>query len=92
MTLQDAYAFRQAYPQGPLIAGGTDLIVRWRDTGIVPDHVGDINGIPELNRFELDSDGALHIGAAVPMAKVIRSDLGRKHANLLPLPRIRYLR
>jgi aerobic carbon-monoxide dehydrogenase medium subunit len=48
-----------------LVAGGTDLLPQMKNGLVKPARVIDLSGISELQKLEVDSDGALHIGAAV---------------------------
>lgn len=54
-----------------ILAGGTDLIVQIRSGQAHPDVVVDVKKIPELNRLEWIESKGLHIGAAVPLSKLI---------------------
>ena len=54
-----------------VLAGGTDLIAQMRAGRVQPAIIIDIKKIPELNRLELSADKTLHIGAAVPLSKII---------------------
>ena len=55
--------------QAAVLAGGTDLVVQMNDGQKRPALVIDVKNIPELNSLEW-IDG-LHIGAAVPLSKLI---------------------
>lgn len=57
--------------QVKVIAGGTDLVPQLKQKEIAPLLVLDIKNIPELNRLEWDKDDGLHIGAAVPLSKLL---------------------
>src|SRR3954447_22333463 len=48
-----------------MVAGGTDLLPQMKNGLVKPARVVDLSGIPELQKLEVDGDGALHIGAAV---------------------------
>lgn len=54
------------------LAGGTDLIDQMRQGRYQPSHVIDVKKIPELNQV-LVSDTQIHIGAAVPCARLLRN-------------------
>ena len=45
------------------IAGGTDLIGLMKDRVTLPDHLLDINRLPDMAQIEALSDGGLRIGA-----------------------------
>ena len=69
-----AHAVRliQADSDARVIAGGTDLIVRWRAGQEAPSAFIDIKRIPELGRIVVD--GELRLGAAVPAAEICEHD------------------
>src|SRR5438094_734376 len=52
------------------IAGGTDLIGLMKDRVTLPDHLLDINRLPDMAQIEALSDGALRIGALARMSDV----------------------
>lgn len=54
-----------------ILAGGTDLIVQMKDGRVVPNVLVDVKKIPELNRLEMSPDGTLHVGAAVPLSRIV---------------------
>ncbi|MFC2043938.1 FAD binding domain-containing protein [Chloroflexota bacterium] len=54
-----------------VLAGGTDLLVQMKAGYVRPAVIVNMKNIPELNRLEYDKDGTLHIGAAVPLSKII---------------------
>jgi CO/xanthine dehydrogenase FAD-binding subunit len=54
-----------------VLAGGTDLIVQMKNGNARPAVIVDAKKIPELNRLEWSEDGTLHIGAAVPLSKIV---------------------
>lgn len=66
-----------------IIAGGTDLLL---DMQLEPDAgvhtLVDVTTIPELNRLEIVR-GNLFIGAAVPLAKIVASNLVSEHTRAL---------
>jgi carbon-monoxide dehydrogenase medium subunit len=65
------------------VAGGTDLLLEIQQGRQTPVHtLVDVTHIPELNCLEI-RDGALFIGAAVPVARVTRSPLVLQHALAL---------
>jgi xanthine dehydrogenase YagS FAD-binding subunit len=57
-------------PQLAFIAGGTDLIGLIKDRAALPDHLLDINGLPDMARIEALPDGGLRIGALARMSDV----------------------
>jgi CO/xanthine dehydrogenase FAD-binding subunit len=54
-----------------VLAGGTDLIVQMKNGNARPAVIIDAKKIPELNRLEWNENGTLHIGAAVPLSKIV---------------------
>ena len=54
-----------------ILAGGTDLIVQIKSGQINPDLIVDVKKIPELNRVEYGEDRIFHIGAAVPLSRLL---------------------
>ena len=52
------------------IAGGTDLIGLMKDRVTLPDHLLDINRLPDMAQIEALSDGGLRIGALARMSDV----------------------
>lgn len=53
-----------------ILAGGTDLLLELRQRLVNPKIIIDVKKIPELQKLEL-TDSGLHIGASVPVSKVI---------------------
>ena len=71
-TLQEALSLLDNKQQkAKVLAGGTDLIGQMRTGSLQPGFIIDIKKIPELNCLELRGDKTLHIGAAVPISKII---------------------
>lgn len=69
-TLPEALALASANPAGlPILAGGTDLLVKWRSGAIRPAGFIDISGIEGLRTIS-ESDGALEIGALATHAAI----------------------
>src|SRR5438876_1025389 len=62
-----------AHAQDPhlaFIAGGTDLIGLMKDHVALPQHVLDINSLPDMSAIEALPDGGLRIGALARMSDV----------------------
>src|SRR5438067_943409 len=62
-----------AHAQDPhlaFIAGGTDLIGLMKDGAALPQHVLDINSLPDMSKIEALPDGGLRIGALARMSDV----------------------
>src|SRR5690349_13031087 len=69
----DAAAAIAAHAQEPhlaFIAGGTDLIGLMKDRAALPQHLLDINWLPDMARIEALPDGGLRIGALARMSDV----------------------
>ncbi len=79
--LAQALAMRAENPEHVLFAGGTDLMVAFRDEG-GPEGVIDLFGLPELEAIVAEGDG-LAIGAGATYATILDSDLVRRRAPLL---------
>src|SRR6266436_4632951 len=52
------------------VAGGTDLFGLMKDRVTLPDHLLDINRLPDMAQIEALSDGGLRIGALARMSEV----------------------
>src|SRR5271169_2831093 len=57
-------------PQLAFIAGGTDLIGLMKDRAAHPEHLLDINGLPNMARIEALPRGGLRIGSLARMSDV----------------------
>lgn len=57
-------------PQLAFIAGGTDLIGLMKDRATFPNHLLDINALPDMARIEALPDGGVRIGALARMSDV----------------------
>jgi CO/xanthine dehydrogenase FAD-binding subunit len=83
-TLAEATRILAHYGQtARVLAGGTDLIIAMRDKGVRPACLIDIKRIPELQEFAWAADGALVVGAAVPMVSLLRSERFRRECEML---------
>jgi carbon-monoxide dehydrogenase medium subunit len=65
-----------------VLAGGTDLLVKAKQRGVEPSAVVSIRKISSLARIEERADG-LHIGAAVRLIQLERSEVVRRSFPLL---------
>ena len=70
-------ALRNGGGEVTMVAGGTDLLPQMKNGLVRPARVVDLSGIPELQRLDVDGDGALHIGAAVSARTVELSPVVR---------------
>jgi carbon-monoxide dehydrogenase medium subunit len=72
-TVNEAVALLAADADAKVLAGGTDLLVQMRLSGVHPAAFVDIKRIPEMLRLEIDSEG-LRCGAAVPAAEIYENE------------------
>ena len=68
-SVAEAVALLGADPDAKVIAGGTDLLVQFRNRQLVPSAFVDVKRIPDLMRVALE-DGELRLGAGVPAAEI----------------------
>src|SRR6266851_688421 len=68
--LADAITAHTLDPQLAFIAGGTDLIGLMKDRAALPEHLLDINGLPNMAAIDALPDGGLRIGALARMSDV----------------------
>ena len=54
-----------------ILAGGTDLILQMKQGKVRPSLVVDVKKVPELNRLEWSEPAGLHVGAAVPLSRLL---------------------
>ncbi len=72
-SANDAATAIAAHAQDPklaFIAGGTDLLGLMKDRAELPEHLLNINGLPDMSRIEGLADGGLRIGALARMSDV----------------------
>lgn len=65
-----------------LLAGGTDLIVRMKESIEKPEVLIDLSRVEELARIE-ERTNAIHLGAMVTCARIISSELLNQRAEIL---------
>ncbi len=65
-----------------LLAGGTDLIVRMKESIEKPEVLIDLSHVEELARIE-ERTNAIHLGAMVTCARIISSELLNQRAEIL---------
>jgi xanthine dehydrogenase YagS FAD-binding subunit len=68
--LADAITAHALDPQLAFIAGGTDLIGLMKDRAALPEHLLDINGLPNMAAIDALPDSGLRIGALARMSDV----------------------
>ena len=81
-NIAEAIALNAAYPDMPVVAGGTDLIVQWRAGNIDLKGVIDISSVPEMELIDEGND-VIEIGACVTHSEIIADEFVRKHIPLL---------
>jgi CO/xanthine dehydrogenase FAD-binding subunit len=83
-SLEAALSLLESHKKGmKVLAGGTDLIVQMKDGRARPAVVVDAKNIPELNRLGWNGDKVFHIGAAVPLSKIIAFPTVRERFGIL---------
>jgi CO/xanthine dehydrogenase FAD-binding subunit len=83
-SLEAALSLLEGHKKGmKVLAGGTDLIVQMKDGRARPAVIIDAKNIPELNRLGWDGDKVFHIGAAVPLSKIIAFPTVRERLGIL---------
>ena len=81
-SINGALDFMSDHPGSFIIAGGTDLMVKIRETVVKPTMVIDVTGIAELNGIRLVED-RLTIGAVVTHTELSESELVGLYAPAL---------
>ena len=83
-TVGEAVALLDEYgPDARLLAGGTDLVIGFRDGSIRPKLVIDLKRIEELKPAIKVIDGVVSISAATVMADIVKHPEVRKHLPAL---------
>src|SRR5450631_3254226 len=77
-----AAALGRATPDSRLIAGGTDLMLRLRTSGVRPDLLIDLSGLREFS-FIRKERGLIRIGAMTTFAQMQRNAMLGIHASCL---------
>jgi carbon-monoxide dehydrogenase medium subunit len=82
-SVKEAVELKAKYgDKGTFLLGGTDLVIAMDAGAITPDAVIDLKGIKELEKLE-KVEGFIYMGANVPFAKLIASDLIKKEVPAL---------
>src|SRR6201997_735035 len=68
--LADAITAHALDPKLAFVAGGTDLLGLMKDRAALPEHLLDINGLPNMAAIEALPGGGLRIGALARMSDV----------------------
>ena len=82
-SIREAIRLLQENPEGHLIAGGTDVLVKMHKGKAQFDHLIDIHDIAALNFISENDDGDLVIGPLSCFTHVAESALIRKHIPVL---------
>ena len=80
-TFDEFFNLRRENPDARLLAGGTDLLVRLKDSLDWPVLI-DISGLQELQRISINN-GVILIGALSTYADLLRSDILKQHGDVL---------
>jgi carbon-monoxide dehydrogenase medium subunit len=83
-SLQDAIALLD--PEDPTvrpISGGTALMLMMKAGVFRPSKLVSLRSLPGLTAIDVGTDGALRIGAMTPLAVLERSEVVRKHAQVI---------
>lgn len=82
-TLAEALDVKSKYGEkATVLAGGTDLAVKLKETPFSPEILIDIKGIDELSKFEFKND-ELFIGANITFSELIESEIVKNNFSLI---------
>lgn len=81
-TLEDALSYLSENPGVRVLAGGTDLVAKWKKSGFPDMSLMDIRNIKDFDAISETADG-IFIGAGATMAKVRYSELIQKNFPIL---------
>lgn len=73
-SLAEALALLKQFPHAVPVAGGTDVLVKLRES-MEPTHLVDIAALPELQVETREADGTIRLGAGLCFSQLIRSPL-----------------
>jgi carbon-monoxide dehydrogenase medium subunit len=83
-SMEEAISLLSQYgDKARVISGGTDLVVQMKRTGLVPDCLINISGIPDLDYVRYDLTNGLRIGALTSIGQVANSPLLREKFSVL---------
>jgi carbon-monoxide dehydrogenase medium subunit len=83
-SLEEALAVLRDRGDGvKLLAGGTDMLVQMKESGLHPPTVVSIHALSELKRMEFDETKGLHIGSGVDMWTIATDPLIRQRYTAL---------
>lgn len=78
-TLDEAIETLRQHDGGRLVAGATDVLIRWRQGVWKPRYVLNIKRIPGLDEVHYSPDEGLRLGALVPVRRLEQHSLIRQH-------------
>jgi len=81
ITLKGALGLLEELEKVKPIIGGTDLIVAMRQATCTPNHILDLNRIPELNYIK-EEEGFIKIGATTTLSQVASNPLTARISSL----------
>ncbi|MFH1862105.1 MAG: xanthine dehydrogenase family protein subunit M [bacterium] len=82
-SLLEAVAILKSNRASKAFAGGTDILVRWRQGLISPTLLVDLKNIPELREITPIGAHGLRLGAGVTLTELIENDAIRRNCPLL---------
>jgi len=82
-SLDDALALLRQYgPEAKILSGGHSLLPMMKLRLVEPEHVIDINGLPDLSYVRIEGD-VIKIGGLTREAEIEQSDVIRSHAPII---------
>lgn len=82
-TKEEALDFLGKYPQGVLISGGTDVLIKLREGKMDGTDLIDISNIPSLKGIHQEENGDLIVGAATTFSHITQNSLIQQHVPIL---------
>ena len=83
-TLRQAVDLLKRHGSGArIVAGATDLLIRWRQGVWQPEYLIDIKNVPGLDRVRYSTRGGLRIGALVPIRTLeLHPDIRQRYSAM----------
>lgn len=82
-TVAEAAALLKEHPQGRIICGGSDLLIKIREGKIAGCQLISIREIPQLHKIERKENGDIYIGAATAFSHVTNNEIIQKYIPVL---------